>query len=124
MKTIKFLLVAIITIALASCQNYSSGERVGVITKCSEKGVMFKSFEIDLKIAPGLAQGSQMVGNYETFEVSIDNDQLIKCETSIDSIKYYASQGIPVVVEYQQVKFLNWFNNRGETDYFIKSIHR
>lgn len=118
-----FLLSVIIgLLVLTSCQNYSSGERVGIITKCSEKGAVMKSFEIEMKISPAVAQSNQMMGNYETFRASIDNDSTIKCETPVDSIKKYISSGTPVIMEYQQVKYYNQFHNRGETDYFIKSV--
>lgn len=126
MKRQKFILMLIAILAvfsLTSCANYSEGERVGIITKFSNAGKVFKSYEGELKIAPNVAtQG--MIGNYETFYFSIDNDNTIKCITPIDSIKLYARLGIPVVVEYQEVAFLNWFGNRGSTDYFIKSIKR
>lgn len=122
MKNFLFLLVISLSLVLTSCQNYSSGERVGIVTKLSEKGAILKSFEIELKVAPAIAQNNQTMGSYETFFASIDNSDAIKCETPIDSIKSYISKGIPVIVQYQQVKYLNVLNNRGETDYFIKSI--
>ena len=65
-----------------------------------------------------------MIGQYETFKFSIDNDQNVKCTTPIDSIKEFARLGIPVCISYQEVAYLNWFSNRGDTDYFIKSITR
>lgn len=126
MKKQKFILILITILSvflLTSCTNYSEGERVGIITKFSNSGKVFKSYEGELKIAPNVAtQG--MVGNYETFYFSIDNDNTIECITPIDSIKLYARLGIPVVVEYQEVIFLNWFDNRGNEDYFVKSIKR
>jgi len=117
----RLLLMAVILIA-SSCENYSTGTRVGVITKFSEKGVWFKSHEIEMKVAPGISANQQMVGQYETFEMSIDNDNAIMCITPIEDIKKYAESGVAVIIEYQQTEFLNWFNNRGETCYFIKSI--
>ena len=62
MKNKLLLLVLIGSLILVSCQNYSSGERVGIITKLSEKGAMFKSFEIELKVAPNIAQNNQTMG--------------------------------------------------------------
>ena len=121
-KTFILMLIALL-FTFTSCSNYSEGERVGVITKFSRSGKAFKSYEGELKIAPNLAtQG--MVGNYETFAFSLDNDETIKCVTPVDSIRLYAKLGIPVVVTYQQVKYLNVFSNRGDTDYFVKSIKR
>lgn len=122
-KLILMLIAIMVTLSITSCSNYSEGERVGIITKFSQSGKVFKSYEGELKIAPNVAtQG--MVGNYETFYFSIDNDNTIECITPIDSIKLYARLGIPVVVQYQEVAFLNWFSNRGCTDYFIRSIKR
>jgi len=120
MKKILFLL-SILTVMLVSCQNYSEGERTGIITKLSKSGVMFKSWEGELKIAPNVAQGG-MIGQYETFSFSVDNDNTIKCITPIDSIQKWSRSGVPVTITYQQVRYLNWLNNRGNEDYFIKSV--
>lgn len=120
-KVIYFLVAILATLSISSCSNYSTGERVGIITKFSESGKIFKSYEGELKIAPNLAN-SGMVGQYETFDFSIDNDRTVECITPVDSIEKYARLGTPVVVEYQQVMYLNWFSNRGNTDYFVKSI--
>lgn len=114
------LFVALLTV---SCSNYSEGERVGIITKFSRSGKVFKSYEGELKIAPNAANQG-MIGQYETFAFSIDNDEKVKCITPIDSIKEYARLGIPVSIQYQEVAYLNWFSNRGDTDYFIKSVKR
>lgn len=120
----KLLTIAIVALLFSSCTNdYSQGERVGVITKFSNKGLVWKSWEGDLKIAPNIGNGG-MVGNYETFAFSIDNDGIIFCDTPTDTIKVYAEEGIPVVVTYQECWGLNWFGNRGETSHFIKSIER
>lgn len=112
------------TMVIASCtNNYSEGERVGIITKFSHKGLMFKSWEGDLKIAPNIGN-SGMVGQYEDFFFSIDNDNTIICSTSTDSINEYMKEGIPVVITYQEVAGRNWWSNRGATDYFIKEVKR
>ena len=118
----KLFLLAIIII-MASCENYSTGERIGVITKVSEKGRLFKSMEIEMKVAPGMTMESQqMIGQYETFSASIDNDYSIKCITPIEDIKTYLQKGYTVIVEYQETSFKNIFSNRGETNYFVKSV--
>ena len=111
-------------VAFSSCtNNYSQGERVGIITKFSNKGLINKSWEGDLKIAPNIANGG-MVGSYEDFLFSIDNDNTISCETSIDTINLYNKLGIPVVVTYQETFGKNWWSNRGDTDHFIRSVKR
>jgi hypothetical protein len=116
-----FFMFALLALMCVSCSNYSTGERVGIITKFSNSGAMFKSWEGELKIAPNLAN-SGMVGQYETFHFSLDNDQTIVCSTPTDSIQKYAKHGTPVVVNYQQTSWLNWWNNRGDTQYFVKSV--
>jgi len=123
MKKIKFILLLFVAVVSVSCSNYSEGERVGIITKFSNSGRVFKSYEGELKIAPNAANQG-MIGQYETFEFSIDNDRTINCVTPIDSIKEFARLGIPVSISYQEVAYLNWFSNRGNTDYFIKSVKR
>ena len=123
MKNLFALLLFSLMLMVTSCSNYSSGERVGIITKVSNKGAVWKSDEIQMKIAPNIASQG-MVGQYESFECSVDNDKTIECTTPIDSIKLYAQLGIPVVLTYQQVANLNWWNNRGDTDYFVKSVVR
>lgn len=122
-KLLGLLMVLITMVVLSSCSNYSDGERVGIITKFSNAGRVFKSYEGELKVAPNVVNQG-MIGQYETFRFSIDNDKTVECETPVDSIKLYAQQGVPVVVNYQQVAYLNWWSNRGDTDYFIKSIKR
>ena len=83
---------------------------------------MFDSWEGEMKVSPGIAQQQQMIGQYETFSFSIDNDKTIECTTHPDSIRLYMMRGEPVIIEYQETKGLNWFNNRGNTNYFIKSV--
>lgn len=120
----KLLFIAIASLMLQACtQNFSQGERMGIITKFSQSGLMYKSWEGDLKVAPNIASGG-MVGNYEDFYFSIDNDETIKCETAIDSINEYMKEGIPVIITYQQVKGKNWWDNRGTSNYFIRSVKR
>lgn len=122
-KLLSFLLILITMVVMNSCTNFSDGERVGIITKFSNSGRLCKSYEGELKIAPNVANQG-MIGQYETFHFSLDRDKTIECITPIDSIKEYAKTGVAVVVQYQQTAYLNWFNNRGDTQYFIKSIKR
>lgn len=117
----KIFIALLVAFTLASCSNYSEGERVGIITKFSKSGAICKSYEGELKIAPNVATAG-MVGQYETFHFSLDNDEYVECLTPTDSIEQYAREGIPVVVSYQEVWLLNWFGNRGNTDYFVKSV--
>jgi hypothetical protein len=120
----KLLTIAIVALLISSCTNdYSQGQRVGIITKFSNKGLAWKSWEGELKIAPNIVNGG-MIGNYETFAFSIDNDGTVSSQTRTDSIAQFSKEGVPVVITYQECWGLNWFRNRGETSYFVKSIER
>lgn len=113
-----------ITLLLAGCsRNYSEGERMGIITKFSHKGLIWKSWEGDLKVAPNIGNGG-MVGQYEDFYFSVDNEKSINCITSTDSITEFMKEGVPVLLIYQETRGYNYFQNRGETQYFIKEIKR
>lgn len=121
----KAILVLFSFLALTSCtENYSEGERVGIITKFSSKGLIWKSWEGDLKVAPNIANGNGMVGQYEDFLFSIDNNATINCSTPIDSINKYMQLGIPVTITYQEVWGKNITGSRGETNHFVKSVTR
>lgn len=125
MKKTKTIIGAILlSLALTSCtNNFSEGERVGIITKFSNQGMFWKSWEGDLKTAPNIGNGG-MVGQYEDFLFSVDNDNTISCSTNPDSINKFMKEGVAVVLIYQQVKGYNWFHNRGKTDSFIKEVKR
>ena len=115
----KVLWLFCLSLLLVSCSNYSSGERTGVITKFSNKGVVFKSYEGELKVSPSVGG---FTGQYETFEFSLDNDEKIKCVTPVDSIFAYARSGVPVTVRYQETMWLNWFRNRGDKNCFVIEV--
>ena len=119
----KFLVLLLFLPMIFSCSNsYSSGNRIGTITKFSNKGLIWKSWEGELKVSPNGAREDAFTGQYETFEFSIDNDATIVCETSTDSIIKYAEEGYPVRLEYTEVFGFNWFSNRGDTRHFVRKI--
>lgn len=108
---LKFLLV-FITIMLTSCsENYSNGERIGVITQFSNSGVIFKSHEGHLNVTQTGMNSSV------PFDFSIDNDR--EDENLIKTIDSAAQYGWKVKLIYHQTFGKNWFNNRGDTDHFI-----
>ena len=121
-KVFMIAFAMVMSVLLSACSNYSEGERIGVITKVSEKGMLWKSTEVEMKVAPGIANDAAMVGQYETISFSVDNDSTYVCITPIEDIKTYAKLGIPVTIHYMESKFLNWFNNRGDTNRFIMSV--
>ena len=100
---------------LASCsENYSNGERIGMVTQFSERGLIWKSWEGHLNI-------TQTGMNSSTgFDFSVDNDKNDpKVISMLDSA---ANQGWKVKLVYHEVAGFNWLQNRGETDHFINSV--
>lgn len=110
MKQLLFLLL--ITLLFQSCsENYSNGERVGVITQFSNRGLVWKSWE-------GHLNATQTgMNSAAPFDFSIDND--VNDETLIRTIDSAATFGWIVKLIYHEVVGYNWFKNRGDTDFFV-----
>lgn len=116
MKTIKFIFLALVTtISMTSCtENYSNGERIGMITKFSKKGLVFDSWE-------GSLNTTQTGMNSATpFEFSVDND--VNDPKVISTLDSAATEGWKVKIKYHETFGKNWFGNRGETNYFVKEV--
>lgn len=102
-------------VALSSCsENYSNGERVGVITQFSQTGMIFKSWEGHLNVTQTGMNSSI------PFDFSIDNDH--EDQNVINTIDSAAQHGWKVKLVYHEVVGWNWFKNRGETDHFINRV--
>ena len=116
MKTIKFIFLALVAaISMTSCtENYSNGERIGMITKFSQKGLIWDSWE-------GTLNTTQTGMNSATpFEFSVDND--VNDPKVIKTLDSAATNGWKVKIKYHETFGLNWFSNRGETNYFVKEV--
>jgi hypothetical protein len=116
MKTIKFIFLALVAaMTMTSCtENYSNGERIGMITKFSEKGLIWSSWE-------GTLNTTQTgMNSAEPFEFSVDND--VNDPKVISTLDSAATQGWKVKIKYHQTFGKNWFNNRGETNHFVKEV--
>lgn len=111
----KLFVFAISVMMLASCtENYSNGERIGMITKFSNKGLVFSSWE-------GSLNTTQTGMNSATpFEFSVDND--INDPKVIATLDSAATEGWKVKIRYHETFGKNWFNNRGETNYFVNEV--
>ena len=109
-----FTIKLIICIALLqSCsENYSNGERIGLITQFSRSGVIWKSNEGHLNVTQTGMNSSV------PFDFSIDNDN--ENETLIKTIDSAAQFGWKVKLVYHETYGKNWFKNRGETNHFIQ----
>ena len=116
MKTIKFIFMAIVVaLTMTSCtENYSNGERIGMITKFSEKGLIWSSWE-------GTLNTTQTgMNSAEPFEFSVDND--VNDPVVIATLDSAATNGWKVKIKYHQTFGKNWFSNRGETNHFVKEV--
>jgi len=112
-----FFILSSVTILFTSCtENYSNGERIGLISKFSEKGVFWKSWEGDMVLTQ---TGMNQSANGD-FVFSIDND---RPDTAvIKMIDSAANYGWKVKLTYHEVFGYNWFLNRGETDHFVVKV--
>lgn len=114
MKQILSLILLISIITLTGCsENYSNGERIGLVTQFSHKGLIWKSWEGNLN----LTQTGMNSSGAEPFKFSLDNDkQDSAVYKKIDSA---ANFGWKVKLVYHETAGKNWFSNRGSTDHFI-----
>ena len=108
------LAIGLMTTLISCSENYSNGERIGVITQFSDTGVIWKSHEGHLNVTQTGMNSSV------PFDFSVDNDRdqtdLIK---TIDSAAQY---GWKVKIIYHETIGKNWFNNRGATDHFVEKV--
>lgn len=116
MKKILVILLSI-SVVLTSCsENYSKGERIGLVTQFSNSGVACKSWEGHLN----LTQTGMNSSSAAPFDFSIDNDH--EDTTVIKMIDSAANYGWKVKLVYHETYGKNWFSNRGETNHFITSV--
>jgi hypothetical protein len=116
-KTILIMILATVALCAVSCvENYSQGERIGVVTKFSRSGVIWDSWDGHLNVTQ-----TGMNTSGEPFEFSVDNDKNDpKIIATLDSA---ASQGWKVKIKYHEVWGLkNVWDNRGQTDYFVDEV--
>jgi len=115
MKNLLFIITAVLL--LASCtENYSNGERIGLVTQFSKTGLIFKTHEGHLNLTQTGMNSSSAV----PFDFSVDADsEDPKIVANLDSAATY---GWKVKIVYHETFGKNWFSNRGETNHFVKSV--
>lgn len=116
MKTIKLITAAILlALFTTSCsENYSNGERIGLVTQFSKTGIIWKSWEGHLNM-------TQTGMNSSTpFNFSIDNDN--EDSTVVRKLDSAANFGWKVKIVYHETAGYNWFGNRGETNHFVTKV--
>ena len=112
-------ILSLSALVLTSCsENYSNGERIGVITQFSKTGVVWKSHEGHLNVTQTGMNSSV------PFDFSIDNDNedpsLVKMiEIQNPTILDFPQYGWKIKLTYHETFGKNWFGNRGSTDHFI-----
>lgn len=115
MKKLIFMACATALLLLQSCsENYSNGERIGVITQFSKAGIIWKSHEGHLNVTQTGMNSSV------PFDFSLDNDN--EPEGVANTLDSAAENGWKVKLIYHEVAGWNWFNNRGETDHFVEKV--
>jgi hypothetical protein len=116
MKTIKFICLSLgLALVMTSCtENYSNGERIGMLTKFSQKGLVFDSWEGTLNTTQTGMNSAQ------PFEFSVDND--VNDAKTIAALDSAATYGWKVKIKYHQTFGKNWFSNRGETNFFVNEV--
>ncbi|RYY28605.1 MAG: hypothetical protein EOP41_03130 [Sphingobacteriaceae bacterium] len=115
MKNITTGLLALIAFTLASCsENYSNGERIGVITQFSNTGLIWKSHEGHLNVTQTGMNSSV------PFDFSVDRDN--EDPTVIKMLDSAADKGWKVKLIYHETAGKNWFQNRGKTDHFVNKV--
>lgn len=114
MKKSIFILFGAIVLLTSCSENYSNGERIGLVTQFSKTGIVWKSWEGHLNM-------TQTGMNSSTpFDFSIDNDhEDVNVVNKLDSA---ANLGWKVKITYHETAGKNWFKNRGETDHFVTNV--
>ena len=98
----KILFATIAALSLSACApNYSNGERVGVITKLSHKGIFWKSWEGSMNQG-GTKEVSDGNGNVSAVPNAFDFN--VEDPAVIEKLKQAAKSGERVEVSYRQ-----WF---------------
>ncbi|WP_202020399.1 hypothetical protein [Mucilaginibacter mali] len=93
----RLILLGMIAILFASCtENYSNGERIGVITQLSNTGVIWKSYEGHLNVTQTGMNSSV------PFDFSVDNDH--PDTAVINTLVSAAQNGWKVKLIYHETK--------------------
>jgi len=118
MKTVKIIFLGLlVTMFMTSCtENYSNGERIGLVTQFSKTGLIFKTNEGHLNLTQTGMNSSSAV----PFDFSVDADK--EDPNIVSTLDSAATYGWKVKIVYHQTFGKNWFSNRGETNHFVKSV--
>jgi hypothetical protein len=113
MKNLLVVLIGAMLLFASCSENYSNGDRIGLITQFSKSGLICKSWEGHLNLTQTGMNSSSMT----PFDFSIDNDnEPAGLVNVLDSAVQF---GWKVKIIYHETFGWNWFNNRGETNHFV-----
>lgn len=114
-KSFLGLLTVALALSFTSCkEQYSNGEKVGNLIEFTQKGVVWDSWEGRMNLTQ-----TGMNTSGEPFSFSFDNDRDDQ-DSLINLMKQAQVEGWKLKLRYHEVwGFKNFFQNRGETDYFI-----
>ena len=94
-------------------REYSTGERTGVITKISQKGVMWKTWEGEMNLG-GMSADSGGVMTPNIWKFSVKDAEVVK------QLQAAGSSAKRITISYREVLKAAWSD--GETDYFAVSV--
>lgn len=105
-------------VSMTSCsEHYGNGERIGLITKFSRSGLIYKSWEGELHVTQ-----TGMNSTMQDFDFSIDNNAESQLTNTIATLDSAAKNGWKVRCIYHQVQGENITSSRGDTNYFVDSV--
>src|SRR5690606_22659641 len=90
---------------------HREGTYSGVLTKVEKTGILFKTFEGELRIT-GIQEGQDTITRDQNFLFSVENESVYR---ELETL-----QGQRVTLRFRQV--LNNFFWQGKTDYFVEEV--
>lgn len=116
MNKIKYLLLLLLPFSACS-EHYGNGERIGLITKFSRSGLIYKSWEGELHVTQ-----TGMNSTMNDFDFSVDNNAEGQLGSMISILDSAAKNAWKVRLIYHQVTGENITSSRGDTNYFVDSV--
>lgn len=124
MRKLILAFLSIIFLLISGCSgcNYSNGERIGVLTKFSKKGIIWKTYEGEMNLGGLREMNNQLGTTYvaNLWEFSIDSDNPDK-EKLAKQLFEALDKGSTIKVKYEDrgMVFGCWHSS---TSYWIKSV--
>lgn len=107
----KVMCILVMSLMMVGCYTISDGEKMGIITKFSKSGFLFKTYEAEL-IRGGLTSGSGVFG--QSFDFTISDPAMA------ETVKIAMEQQKEIKIKYHQEWLVApW---RGATQYFLDSV--